>query len=68
MAAARSLIAVFREKHPSLLHRRDRGKTTSQLLKGQSGVDWIPIYGAQRVSVGVAGVRQPLGMGVPVQR
>eukprot|EP00047_Mylnosiga_fluctuans_P003731 m.230644 g.230644 ORF g.230644 m.230644 type:complete len:691 (-) comp12092_c0_seq1:145-2217(-) len=52
MMAARSLIQLFREKNPALLHRRDRGRPE----EGEDGEEVAPLqYGAVHVADHVPG-------------
>lgn len=55
MMAARSLISLYREVHPGLLHKRDRGRAgTEAVQKGQAVI--VKSYGEQRYATGVDGV------------
>lgn len=52
---ARSLISLYREVHPRLLHKRDRGRSATEAVqKGVSG--FAPAYGAHKFVTGVDGV------------
>eukprot|EP01114_Cavostelium_apophysatum_P008764 TRINITY_DN2151_c0_g1_i1.p1 TRINITY_DN2151_c0_g1~~TRINITY_DN2151_c0_g1_i1.p1 ORF type:complete len:785 (-),score=300.13 TRINITY_DN2151_c0_g1_i1:33-2387(-) len=47
--AARSLINFFREKHPAMLHRKDRGK--------DHDIDAVPLaYGQEAIPTGIEGI------------
>ncbi|PVU91998.1 hypothetical protein BB559_003904 [Furculomyces boomerangus] len=51
MMAARSLLQVYREKFPEMLHRRERGKAASEaLIKGEQ---IKPLFGQEKVHEGV---------------
>lgn len=66
MMAARSLIALYRETHPELLHRRDRGKLISMKMQAtgaggsgssssESSESASAYFGAQKVLTDVPG-------------
>lgn len=56
VAAARSLVSVYRDKYPELLHKKDRGKSASmQLQAGGAEAPRPGVYGVSKVSTGVAG-------------
>jgi protein SDA1 len=53
--AARSLISLYRDLNPRLLHKRDRGRAGAEAVqKGTVGP--APAYGMSRYAVGVEGV------------
>lgn len=55
MMASRSLIALYRELHPKLLHKRDRGRAASEAVqKGKAAP--APAYSALLYATGVDGV------------
>lgn len=55
MMAARSLIALYREVHPGLLHKKDRGRAGAEAV--QHGVSaHAKAYGELRYATGVDGV------------
>lgn len=50
MMAARSLISLYREVAPEMLHRKDRGKTASlEMQLGEKG--GLPVFGVERATV-----------------
>ena len=49
--AARSLISLFREQNPELLHRRDRGRTAT-MAQGQHSTQ---AFGEDTLALDVAG-------------
>ncbi|KAJ1877382.1 Severe Depolymerization of Actin [Kickxella alabastrina] len=56
MMAARSLLALYREVNPEMLHRRDRGRdATVSISNGTSGKELLG-YGESRVAEGVEGI------------
>ena len=60
MMAARSLIALFRDQNPELLHKRDRGKAlnmarSAAVAAGQSVGRAAPTFGQQQVATDVLG-------------
>lgn len=59
--AARSLIALFRDRAPEMLHRRDRGKFAVMHMSGVVAADGSSraghVFGAQSISTDVAGAQ-----------
>lgn len=54
MMASRSLIALYREVHPGLLHKRDRGRAGSEAVR--QGTAQATAYGEHTYATGVEGV------------
>ncbi|KAJ2484183.1 Severe Depolymerization of Actin, partial [Coemansia sp. RSA 2320] len=55
MMAARSLLALYREVNPEMLHRRDRGREATIGLLSGSTEKTLLAYGASHVAEGVDG-------------
>ena len=75
MMAARSLIALFRDRAPELLHKRDRGKAAAMRMGGSGGAGGddesagggsAMFYGSQHVSTDVAGSHYLLAVRSPI--